>query len=120
LSLQGLVLARYLHLNVVGTTPYFLAVLVYRIYPFRVCDFKSSIAFSIGSILVECWVVEESGVKVVFRALRRSGHYAVTNGSCVDLGNSTSRFIDLASTNAGTQGSDRQLGFSEIGTLHCM
>jgi hypothetical protein len=30
--------------------------------------------------LVECWVVEESGVKVVFRALRRSGHYAVTNG----------------------------------------
>jgi hypothetical protein len=25
-------------------------------------------------------VVEESGVKVVFRALRRSGHYAVTNG----------------------------------------
>jgi Na+/serine symporter len=40
-----------------------------------------SIAFSIGSILVECWVVEESGVKVVFRALRRSGHYAVTNGT---------------------------------------
>jgi hypothetical protein len=30
---------------------------------------------------VECWVVEESGVKVVFRALRRSGHYAVTNGT---------------------------------------
>jgi hypothetical protein len=44
---------------------------------FQGYDFEASIAFLIEYILVERCVVEESRVKVVFRALPRSKHYPV-------------------------------------------